>query len=242
MLHIFKKEFNGFLDSLIGVAVVVVFLIAIGLLTWVFPETSVLDYGFADMETLFTLGPFVLIFLVPAITMRSFAEERKLGTLEWLLTKPVSEGSIVFGKFLAAVCLVIIALIPTITYYFTLSYLGDPPGNIDTSAVIGSYTGMVLLGAVFCSIGIFASTLVTNQVVSFMLAAFLCFFFYAGFDSAAALTNDGATALLIKQLGIQYHFESMSRGLIDSRDLVYFAGVMGIMMLSAKTVLSSRSW
>ncbi len=242
MRQIFLKEINGFLDSLIGYAVVGVFLIAMGLLMWVFPETSVLDYGYADMETLFTLGPFVFIFLVPAITMRSFAEERKMGTLEWLLTKPITEGNIVMGKFLAATCLLIVALVPTLTYYYTLYQLGNPVGNIDASGVIGSYLGLALLGAVFCALGILASTLVANQIVSFMLAAFLCFAFYTGFESASLLFSDGSTSMLVKQLGIRYHFESLSRGLIDSRDLIYFIGMGGVLLLSAKTVLSSRSW
>lgn len=242
MLRIFLKEINSFLDSLIGYAVVVVFLVAMGLLMWVFPETSVLDYGFADMGTLFTLGPFVFIFLVPAITMRSFAEERKMGTLEWLLTKPVSEGEIVVGKFLAAVCLVVVALIPTLIYYVTLYRLGNPVGNIDTSGVIGSYIGLVLLGAVFCALGILASSLVANQIVAFLLAAFLSFILYTGFESASGLVADGSAALLIRQLGLQYHFESLSRGLVDSRDLVYFLTLGGTLLLGAKTVLSSRSW
>lgn len=242
MVRIFLKEINSFLDSLIGYAVVVVFLVAMGLLVWVFPETSVLDYGFADMETLFSLGPFVFIFLVPAITMRSFAEERKMGTLEWLLSKPITEGSIVMGKFLAAVCLVIVALLPTLIYYVTLYQLGNPVGNIDTSGVIGSYIGLTLLGAVFCALGILASTLVANQIVAFMLAALLSFLFYTGFESASLLVADGNMALFIRQLGVRYHFESMSRGLIDSRDLVYFFSLGGVLLLSAKTVLSSRSW
>lgn len=242
MFRIFLKEINSFLDSLIGYAVVGVFLVAMGLLMWVFPETSVLDYGFADMETLFTLGPFVFIFLVPAITMRSFAEERKLGTLEWLLTKPLSEGSIVMGKFLAAVALVMVSLAPTLIYYVALSRLGNPPGNLDTSGVIGSYIGLILLGGVFCAIGIFSSAMVTNQIVAFLLAAFISFFLYTGFESASQLIADGSAALWIRQMGIQYHFESLGRGLIDSRDLVYFAGVSGILLLGAKSVLSSRSW
>lgn len=242
MLRIFFKEINSFLDSLMGYAVVVVFLVAMGLLMWVFPETSVLDYGFADMYTLFTLGPFVFIFLVPAITMRSFAEERKMGTLEWLLTKPVSEGEIVLGKFLASVCLVIVALIPTLIYYVTLYQLGNPAGNIDTSGVIGSYIGLLLLGAVFCALGILASSLVANQIVAFLLAAFLSFILFTGFESAAGLFADGGTALLVRQAGIQYHFESLSRGLVDSRDLVYFFSLGAALLLGARTVLSSRSW
>lgn len=242
MLRIFLKEINSFLDSLIGHAVVVVFLVAVGLLMWVFPETSVLDYGFAEMDTLFTLGPFVFIFLVPAITMRSFAEERKMGTLEWLLTKPVSEGDLVLGKFLAAVCLVVLSLAPTLIYYVTLYQLGNPVGNVDTSGVIGSYVGLILLGAVFCALGILASSLVANQIVAFLLAALLSFLLFSGFESMAALIADGSIALLVRQVGIQYHFESLSRGLIDSRDVVYFFALGGVLLLGAKTVLSSRSW
>lgn len=242
MLRIFLKEINSFLDSLIGYAVVVVFLVAVGLLMWVFPETSVLDYGFAEMDTLFTLGPFVFIFLVPAITMRSFAEERKMGTLEWLLTKPVSEGDLVLGKFLAAVCLVVLSLAPTLIYYVTLYQLGNPVGNVDTSGVIGSYVGLILLGAVFCALGILASSLVANQIVAFLLAALLSFLLFSGFESMAALIADGSIALLVRQVGIQYHFESLSRGLIDSRDVAYFFALGGVLLLGAKTVLSSRSW
>lgn len=242
MIHIFLKEFNNFLNSLIGYLVVGVFLTVMGLLIWVFPDTSVLRDGYANMDTLFLIGPYIFIFLVPAITMRSFAEERKLGTLELLMTKPLSEAAIVLGKFLAAFMLVIISLAPTLIYYFALSYLGNPEGNIDTPGVMGSYIGMILLGGVFCSIGILASSLTSNQIVSFIVAAFFCFIFYSGFDSAASLFNDGESSLLVKQFGIVYHYESMSKGLIDSRDLVYFLGVGSVLLLFTKVVLSSRSW
>jgi len=242
MIHIFLKEFNNFLNSLIGYLVVGVFLTVMGLLMWVFPDTSVLRDGYANMDTLFLIGPYIFIFLVPAITMRSFAEERKLGTLELLMTKPLSEAAIVLGKFLAAFMLVIISLAPTLIYYFALSYLGNPEGNIDTPGVMGSYIGMILLGGVFCSIGILASSLTSNQIVSFIVAAFFCFIFYSGFDSAASLFNDGESSLLVKQFGIVYHYESMSKGLIDSRDLVYFLGVGSVLLLFTKVVLSSRSW
>lgn len=242
MIHVFLKEFNSFLNSLIGYLVVGVFLIAMGLLMWVFPDTSVLRDGYANMDTLFLVGPYIFIFLVPAITMRSFAEERKLGTLELLMTKPLRETDIILGKFLAAFLLVILSLIPTLIYYFTLYSLGSPEGNIDTPGVMGSYIGMILLGGIFCSIGILASSLTSSQVVSFIIAAFLCFIFYSGFDSAASLFNDGETSLLVKQFGIVYHYEAMSKGLIDSRDLIYFLSVGGILLLFTKVVLSSRSW
>ena len=166
MIQVLSKEFNSFLNSLIAYVVIGVFLTAIGLLMWVFPETSVLEYGYADMETLFALGPYVFIFLIPAITMRTFAEEARGGTLELLLTKPLSDWDIVLGKFLACFFLVILSLLPTVIYYFSVYTLGNPVGNIDSPGVMGSYTGLVLLGAVFCSIGILSSSLTKNQFIA----------------------------------------------------------------------------
>lgn len=145
MIRVFKREFNGFLSSLIAYMVIGIFLTGMGLLIWVFPETSVLDYGFADLDTLFSMAPYVFIFLIPAITMKSFAEEKKMGTLELLLTKPLSDTDVVLGKFLASFVLVLVALLPTVIYYFSVSRLGNPAGNIDTAAVIGSYIGLTLL-------------------------------------------------------------------------------------------------
>src|SRR5688572_9058881 len=172
MLQILAKEFNSFLNSLIAYLVIGVFLTGIGLLMWVFPETSVLEYGYADMDTLFSYGPYVFIFLIPAITMRSFAEEKKSGTLELLFTRPLSDWDIVLGKFFACFLLVLVALIPTAIYYVSVYQLGNPPGNIDTPGVIGSYIGLMLLGGVFTSIGILASSLTNSQIVSFIVAAF----------------------------------------------------------------------
>ncbi len=242
MIQIFLKEFNSFLNSLIAYMVMGVFLIVMGLIMWVFKETSVLDYGYADMTTLFSFGPYVLIFLVPAITMRSFAEEKKLGTLELLMTKPLTEFDIVLGKFFAAFVLVIVSIAPTIIYYFTLSHLANPQGNIDTAGITGSFIGMILLGGIFCSIGILASSITPNQIVAFIIAAFFCYIFYAGMDSAASLFVSGENSLLVRQVGIVYHYESLSKGLIDSRDLIYFFSLAFVMLLSTKTILSSRSW
>jgi ABC-2 type transport system permease protein len=219
--------------------VIAVFLTGIGLLMWVFPETSVLDYGFADMDTLFSMGPFVFIFLVPAITMKSFAEEKKLGTLELLFTKPLTDWDIVLGKFLAGFMLVIIAVLPTLVYYFSIVSLGNPVGNVDTPGVVGSYIGLALLGGVFCSIGIFASSITPNQIVAFILAAFFCFIFYSGLDSLSGFF--GSQGLFIKQLGILYHYESMSKGLIDSRDLIYFLSVTFLLLLFTKIKVSQHT-
>ena len=240
MIQVFKKELNSFLNSLIAYVVIGTFLTSIGLMMWVFTDTSVLDYGFADMDTLFSLGPYVFIFLVPAITMKSFAEEKKMGTLEFLLTKPLSDWSIVLGKFLAAFALVLFSLIPTLIYYYSIFKLGNPVGNIDSAGVAGSYVGLLLLSLMFCSIGLLASSLTTNQIVSFILAAFLSFLFYTGFDSLSSLT--GQTALLVKQFGILYHYESLSRGVIDSRSVIYFTSLTGLILIGTKTVISSRQW
>ncbi len=239
MIQVFAKEFNSFLNSLIAYMVIGVFLTGIGLLMWVFPDTSVLEYGFADMDTLFSMGPYVFIFLVPAITMKSFAEEKKLGTLELLLTKPLSDWDVVLGKFLAAFALVLLALVPTVIYYLSVYQLGNPVGNIDSAGVWGSYIGLALLAMIFCAIGLLASSLTTNQIVSFILAAFLCFLIYTGFDSLATFGNN---ALLIKQLGILYHYDSLSKGLIDSRDVVYFVSITAFILVATRTVIGSRQW
>jgi ABC-2 type transport system permease protein len=242
MIQVFAKEVSGFLSSLIAYVVMGVFLTTMGLLMWVFPETSVLEFGYADMDTLFSTSPYVFIFLIPAITMKSFAEEKKMGTLELLFTKPLSDMDILLGKWLASFLLVIVALVPTLIYYFSVSSLGNPAGNVDTPGVIGSYVGLVLLGGVFCSVGIFASSLSSNQIVAFILAAFLCFILYAGFDSLSALWSAGSQSLFVKQFGMLSHYEALSKGLIDARDLVYFFSVTGMMLLCTKTVMGSRQW
>jgi ABC-2 type transport system permease protein len=242
MIQILSKELNSFLNSLIAYVVIGVFLIAIGLLMWVFPETSVLEYGYADMDTLFSLGPYVFIFLVPAITMRSFAEEKKAGTIELLITKPLSDWDIIAGKFLACFLLVMGALLPTLVYYFSVYRLGNPAGNIDTPGVTGSYIGLILMGAVFCSVGILASSLTRNQIIAFIIAAFLSFLLFSGFESLSALNIWSSNTLFIKQLGLLEHYESLSRGLIDSRDVIYFLSVIFIMLSIAKLIISSRKW
>lgn len=242
MIQVLFKEFNSFLNSLIAYLVIGIFLTGMGLLVWVFPEFSVIEYGYADLNTLFTLAPYVFIFLIPAITMRSFAEEKKAGTVELLMTKPLTDWGIILGKFFACFLLVIVSLLPTLIYYFSVYALGDPVGNVDSAGVTGSYIGLLLLGGVFCSVGILASSITPNQIVAFITAAFLCFILFSGFDSMAAINLWSQQALFIKQLGILYHYESMSKGLIDSRDVVYFFSATFLMLLITKIVLGSRSW
>lgn len=242
MWQVLSKEINSFLNSLIAYIVISVFLTGIGLLMWVFPETSVLEYGYANMETLFALGPYVFMFLIPAITMRLFAEEKRAGTLELLLTKPLTDWQIIFGKYLSGVVLVIFALIPTLIYYYSIYQLGSPTGNIDTAGVMGSYVGLVLLGCVFTAIGIFASVISTNQIVSFIIAVFLCFILYAGLESAAAIDVWGKFSLFLEQLGLAYHYRAMSKGLLDTRNMIHFFSWIVVMLMFTKLLLVSRRW
>lgn len=239
MWAIFNKEVRQFLNSLIAYVVIGVFLTGIGLLTWFFPETSVLNYGYADLETLFSMGPFVFMFLIPAITMRMLAEEKKTGTIELLLTRPLSDTQIILGKYLAAFALVLFAVIPTLIYYYSVYQLGNPIGNLDTPGIVGSYIGLVLLGGVFTSIGLLASSLSENQIISFILAVFLCFALFTGVSSVSGLFS-GDTALYIEEMSLSYHYDALSRGLIDTRNLLFFLSTSVVMLLITKLKLSAR--
>ena len=242
MLQVLSKEFSSFLNSLIAYVVIGVFLLAMGLLMWVFPETSVMDYGYADMQTLFSLAPYVFIFLIPAITMRSFAEEKKAGTMELLFTKPLSDWDIILGKYFSTFLLSLFALLPTLVYYYCIYMLGNPIGNLDTPGIIGSYIGLSMVAAAFCAVGIFASCITPNQIVAFVVGAFLCFLLFSGFESISALPFWSANALAVKQWGVLFHYESMSRGLIDTRDLIYFFSLVLLMLSITKLILGSRQW
>ncbi|NCC74225.1 MAG: gliding motility-associated ABC transporter permease subunit GldF, partial [Sphingobacteriia bacterium] len=219
MFTLLKKEVRGFLSSLIGYIVIAVFLLVNGLFLWVFAsDFNILDFGFASLEGLFMLAPFVFLFLIPAITMRSFAEEQRSGTLEFLLTKPLTDLQIIMAKFFAGVLLVVFSVLPTLIYFFSIYQLGFPVGNIDTGGMWGSYIGLLFLGSAFVSIGIFASSVSGNTIVSFILAVFMSLFFYVGFDFIHSLELFGQIDLFIKSLGINMHYLSMSRGVIDTRD------------------------
>lgn len=244
MLSLLVKEINSFLNSLIGYIVIIVFLLAISLFVWVFPgsEFSIPEAGYANIDPLFIITPWVYMFLIPAITMRLFAEERKSGTIELLLTRPLTELQIVLAKYFGGVFLVLISLIPTLLFYFSVYKLGVTPGNIDTGSMWGSYIGLLLLGAVFVSIGVFASATTDNQVIAFIIAVFLSFFIYAGFDSISTLLGSGPAANIVYQLGINAHYSSMSRGVLDTRDLIYFFSVIVLFTMLSRTVLESRKW
>ena len=243
MFTLFKKELASFFSSLIGYLTIIVFLILTGLMLWVFKsDFNILDYGFAGMDGLFVIGPFLYLFLIPAITMRMFAEEKKNGTMELLLTKPLSEMKLIWAKFLAGFVLVFISLLPTLVCYFSVVALGDPVGNIDTGSVVGSYIGMLLLGAAFVAIGLFASSITNNQIVAFILAALMSAFMHLGFEAIFRMGFLGDADLFVRSLGMSYHYESISRGVIDSRDVIYFASVIALFMMATRIVLQSRKW
>lgn len=243
MIALLKKEIAVFLNSLIGYIVISVFLAAIGLMMWVFPITfNVFDNGYANIDSLFILAPWVFMFLAPAITMRSFSEEFKNGTIELLFTKPLSDWQIIVAKYFAGILLIIISLIPTLIYFFTVYQVGSPKGNIDTGGMWGSYIGLVLLASAFVAIGIFASSLTDSQIIAFILAVFLCFVSFIGFESIASFDLFGSFDSFILKLGINEHYISVSRGVIDTRDLVYFFSVSILFLLFTKTKLESRRW
>lgn len=243
MLALLKKEIRSFLSSLIGYVVIAVFLLITGLFMWIFPgDSNVLDMKYSSMETLFFISPWVFMFLIPAITMRSFAEEKKNGTIELLFTKPITDLQIILAKYFAGLILVIIALLPTLLYYITIYQLGNPVGNIDSGGTWGSYIGLIFLAGGYVAIGIFASSISTNQIVSFLLAALLCFIMFTGFQAIGDFKLLGPLDNFIIKLGINDHYIALSRGLIDSRDVVYFIALIAVFVLFTKTVLQSRKW
>lgn len=225
MFAILKKEINTFFASPIGYLVIGVFLLLNGLFLWVFKgDFNILDNGVASLSSFFLLAPWILIFLVPAVTMRSFSDEKKQGTLELLVTKPISHFQIVLGKYFGALVLIIMALVPTLLYVYTISQLGQTEDSLDIGSTIGSYFGLLFLVAAYTAIGVFASALSDNQIVAFIIAVFVCFFFYFGFEGISNYTLFGGLFYL-ENLGMAAHYNSMSRGVIDTRDLVYFSSI-----------------
>lgn len=243
MFSLFKKELASFFSSLTGYLTIVVFLVLTGLMLWVFKsDFNILDYGYAGMDGLFIIGPFLYLFLIPAITMRMIAEEKRNGTMELLLTKPIGEMTLIWAKFLAGVVLVAISLLPTLVGYFSVVALGDPVGNVDSGSVAGSYLGLLLLGAAFVAIGLFASSLTNNQIVAFILAALMCAFMHLGFEAICRMGFLGSAEYVVRQLGMSYHYDSISRGVVDSRDVIYFASVTAVFMMATRIVLQSGKW
>lgn len=243
MRTLFFKEINAFLTSLIGYIVIIVFLLVVGLFLWVFEgDTNILDSGYSDLGPLFYIAPWVFLFLIPAITMRSIAEERRTGTIELLLTKPLTELQIILGKYFAGLALVIIALIPTLIYVYSIYQLGNPVGNIDMGGTWGSFLGLLFLAASFVAVGVFSSSVTNNQVVAFILATFLSFFLFIGFESIGSFRLFGSFDSVLINLGINSHYLSISRGVIDTRDVIYFMALIGIFIQLTRFVLNRRKW
>lgn len=243
MISLFKKEIRGFFSSVTGVLVIIVFISLNSAFMWIFKgSNNVFENGFASLDSLFSLAPWAFLFLVPAITMRMFAEERKSGTLDLLFTRPLNEWQIIFAKFLASWTLVVLSLLPTLIYFFSVYQLGNPKGNIDVGGTWGSYIGLIFLGGIYTSVGIFCSSLTENQIVAFVLAVLLSFSLYIGLNLVSTVFSNGEIALFFEKAGIDYHYQSISRGVIDSRDLVYFLSVVFLLLFSTRFVILSRKW
>jgi ABC-2 type transport system permease protein len=238
MYQIFKKELNSFLDSLIGYMVIGVFLIATGLFTWFFKD-NILDFGYADMSLFFQIAPFIFLFLIPAVTMRAFSEEVKSGTIELLFTKPLTKWQIVLGKYFASCFLIFLSLVPTFLYYYSVYQLGNPVGNIDSAAVFSSYLGLFLLGCVFAAIGVLMSAFTDNQVTAFVLSFVVCLMFFYGIGQLAQLPFMGNFGYFFNQLGLDYQYNALGKGLLDSRNIIYFLTVIFVALWVTKFKIST---
>jgi ABC-2 type transport system permease protein len=243
MYSLIHKEIGSFFSSLTGFVVITVFLVINGLFLWVFPgQLNIPESGYATLDTLFIISPWVFLFLIPAVTMRMFAEEKKTGTIELLLVRPLTDLQIVMAKFTAAVALVLISLLPTLVYFWSVFTLGNPAGNLDIGAISGSYIGLFFLGSCYAAIGLFSSSLTENQIISFILAVLLSFFFFTGFSLLSALPMPLHLEELLLYLGIDEHYSSISRGVIDTRDIVYFISLITFFIFLTRMVLQSRKW
>jgi ABC-2 type transport system permease protein len=240
MRALYFKEIKSFLGSIIGYIFILIYLIASGLFHWVISyNTNLLEGTEADLIPFFNLSPVIFLILIPAITMRSIAEERRTGTIELLFTRPISDLKILLAKYFAGVTLLIIALIPTIIYYISMYYLGNPVGVIDGGATFTSYLGLILLGSTFVAIGIFASSLTSSQIVAFILSMFLCWIFFDGFKLLGSFNLMGKFDYVIQYTSLSFHYDAIKRGVIDTSDLVYFFSIIGLFIFAALTVIKT---
>jgi ABC-2 type transport system permease protein len=243
MYSIFLKEIKGYFSSLVGYVVVIVLLITCGLFMWVLPATNLIDFGFLSMDKFFAFAPWVLLFLIPAITMRMFPDELKSGTIEILLTKPVTEMQIILGKYFASLALVLIALLPTFIYVLSMRFLASEGHTMDTGGIIGSYIGLFFLAASFTAIGIFTSALTPNQIIGFLASFIGCLIFYFGFEAISKIPSfSGGIDYVLSAIGLASHYNNISRGVIDTRDLIYFTSVVTIFILATQLLLKKRNW
>lgn len=243
MYAIFQKELSSFFSNITGYLVAVVFFVVTALFIWVFPGAlNVLDAGYSSLDSLFIIAPWVFLFLVPAVTMRMFSEEKKSGTIELILTRPITDMQLILGKLLASITLIVMLLVPVLIYYLSVYLLGNPVGNIDVGGTWGSFIGLFFLASSYAAIGIFTSSITPNQIVAFLLAVVICLVFYSGFSSMAQLGAFAGIKYFLVSLGIEEHYSSMSRGVIDTRDVFYFVALCATFVVLTRTVIESRKW
>ncbi len=243
MRSIFIKEINSFFSSIVGYVAILIFLVACGLFLWIIPDTSILDYGYATLDRFFQLAPWFLMLLIPAVTMRSFADEYKAGTIEWLSTKPVKDTDIILGKYFAALALVVFAILPTVVYVITIDSLSAIANNIDTGAIIGSYIGLFFLASSFTAIGIFCSSVTSNQVVAFLFSLFACYLLFSGFEALSKIPAfSRGIDYYLSMIGLSFHYDSISRGVGDTRDVIYFISVAILFIALTRLSINRRTW
>ncbi|MGV6860162.1 MAG: gliding motility-associated ABC transporter permease subunit GldF [Putridiphycobacter sp.] len=243
MKALFLKEIRSFLGSIIGYIVMGVFLILNSLFLWVFSSgANILEGGTADLVSFFTIAPIIFLILIPAITMRSFSEEKRTGTIELLFTRPLTDMQIILAKYFAGLSLVAIAIFPTLIYYFSIHVLGDPVGIVDDGVIIASFIGLFLVGAVFVAVGIFISSLANNQITALIAAVLISWFIYMGLDFLANYSQFGGLDFALRNLGVAEHFTSIQKGILVSTDMIYFVSVIAFFLLATKLKLQSRLW
>jgi len=243
MKALYLKEIRSFLGSTIGYAVIGIYLVLNSLFLWVFSfGTNILEGGTADLISYFSIAPIIFLILIPAITMRSFSEEKRTGTIELLFTRPLTDLQIILSKFFAGLSLVLLAIFPTTIYYVSIHFLGDPVGIIDDGVAIASFLGLFFVGSIFVAIGVFVSSITSNQIVALLLAVFCSWFIFLGFDLLANYGQFGGLDLIIRNFGIIEHFTSIQKGILVSTDIVYFISVSVIFILATKLSLQSRKW
>ncbi|MEN9339992.1 MAG: gliding motility-associated transporter permease subunit GldF [Bacteroidota bacterium] len=243
MIYILRKELHSFFSSLVGYMAIIVFLLVCGFFMWVVPNANLLDYGYASLDKFFAFAPWVMMFLLPALTMRSFADEFKGGTIEILSTLPLKESQIILGKFFASFILVIFSILPTLLYVYTLSRLSLVADNLDSGGIFGSYVGLLFLSAAFTAVGIFCSSLTSNQVIAFLIAIFANFILFAGFETISKMPVFGnGIDYIISQIGMQFHYTSISRGVLDTRDIIYFLSLVVVFIMATRHSLQKRKW
>ncbi len=243
MYSILRKELNAFFSSLVGYIAIIAFLVVCGFFMWVVPDENILDYGYATLDKFFLFSPWILMFLIPALTMRSFSEEFKSGTIEILSTLPLKETQLILGKFWASIVLMLFSILPTLLYVFTISKLSIISGNVDSGGILGSYIGLFFLSAAFTAVGLFCSSLTNNQVIAFLISVFANFILFSGFETMSKLDIfSGGLDYIISEIGMQFHYQSISRGLLDSRDIIYFVSLIIFFIMATQFSLKKRKW